>query len=313
MRPRSRAALLVRVKSLLSVTANESIDAPLISRLALSIESYSARELWFAAAMVHGELPTNQIIRRLRRVRELDSGWAAVSYLMSCMPSGARGRDSWPLTIAGAETTVVDVSGLLDTEDHSEQRVLGRRLARDLARATRVVPVTWTANQRAFRSLTSSEVMQLGLETDGEVLDRLIVPFLSHYVLVGIVVRPRAGERLIAMGDASSNLTVSVGYSLNELFSAENFERQMGEERFAWHVAAQRSLDHLVVFDRAAEVQFRGWKRMLPAIGVAGPQIHRVESAREFDVDGFLQIVTAIAQSLRAVESTLNNDNDWIS
>lgn len=272
--PALRSAMTERTTILLEATGRADVTGSTVARLAAVIGDYSVSDLWLTFAIVHAELPPPHLVRRLRRVRELDGPFAAVQFLIENLPDTRR-RDPVPtVSVVGVGTVLMDVTGLLPGDLVSEGRGAGRRFARAWNPLSSVLPVTWSASRRALRALTADEARSLGIEPKVPPVGDVVVPNGATYVLLGTIDKPRSSERLIALGAVSGNATASIGYGLRQLIGSEAYERQMGEERFSWHVAAQRSLQHLAVIGDSVIEQYRGWERMLPAIGLTGPTLH---------------------------------------
>jgi hypothetical protein len=270
--PAAREAARERIATVLRTTGRPASGKP-IDDLVTAFESFDRAEFWLALAVLHGELPVASELRRIRRLRELDGAWAALGRTLRLAASG---RHYPTVTVVGAETTLLDVTGLLPEHAAHEGRGIARTIAREWGAIDGVVPVTWTAGGRSLRALTPAEASSIGLPAPHFDSALVLVPHDSAYVLIGTVDKPRSSECLIALGQVSRNATSSVGYGLRPLVSSQAYTRQEGEERFSWHVAAQRSFAHLAVVGDAVIEHYRGWEQMLPAIGLTGPVLHDV-------------------------------------
>jgi len=270
--PSARAAARERVNTVLTTLGSPTTGKPL-DDLAAAFEHYDRAELWLALAVLHGQLPAPSELRRIRRLRELDGAWAALNRTLRLASSGGR----YPtVTVVGADTTLLDVTGLLPADAALEGRGVARRLAREWSAVSSVVPVTWGPARLSLRALTADEASSIGLVAPTLNAADVLVPHDSTYVLVGTVDKPRSSECLIALGQSSRNATSSVGYGLGQLVGVQAYARQEQEERFSWHVAAQRSFQHLAVVGDNVIEHYRGWEQMLPAIGLTGPQLHEI-------------------------------------
>jgi hypothetical protein len=281
--PRGRAVLAARLRSLLAAVGTPApagaSTADLVDRLAALLGAPApapgsaapgdaAATAWLAAATVHAELPLPAGLRRLQRLMQLDGPWAGVQHLLDALPDRRRG--DLPAVVAGR---VVDVTGLLG-DGAAPGREVGRRLAIAWSGDPDVVLVTWTSDARALRRLDAAEAERLGVAS-GPAAGEPIVPARdAAYLLVGAVVRPRAAERLIALG-GSGIATAGIGVGLGPLLDHDAHRMPEGAEaRFSWHLAAQRTFGRLAVLgDDAVLRQYAGWKVMLRAIGVVGPEL----------------------------------------
>jgi hypothetical protein len=268
--PAAKRALRAGIDSALTMTVATVSRSPL-SDFSQAISRFDPAELWFATAAVRGELPTSADLRRTRRLLELDGPWAAIERIVAHRPTTAH-----PLAVTEPNAVVLDVTGLLPGSEMHDGLGVGRQLVRNWAENPDVIPVTWHGQATSLRALTGEEANALRVPAPRYDSAAVILPWQARYCLVGTVDKPRSGERLIALGRESNNITSSIGYGLNPLVSVEAYVRQEGEERFSWHVAAQRSFDNLVVVGDSVFEHYVGLEQMLPAIGVTGPTLHNV-------------------------------------
>lgn len=268
--PSAKRACMAGIDRALQVTGATVARSPL-SDFARAISHFDPAELWFATAAVRGELPTAADLRRTRRILELDGPWAAIERIVAHRPPSAN-----PVVVTDENAVVLDVTGLLPGNEMHDGLGVGRQLVRHWAESPAVVPVTWHDSHTSLRALTGEEANALGVPAPRYDTASVIVPWRARYCLVGTVDKPRSSERLIAVGRESNNATSSIGYGLNPLVSVEAYVRQEKEERFSWHVAAQRSFDDLVVVGGGVFEHYLGLEQMLPAIGVTGPKLHNV-------------------------------------
>jgi len=267
--PAARRAARERVLTVLEATGRPSTGRAL-DDLALAFASFDRAELWLALAVLHGELPAASELRRVRRIAELDGPWAALQRTLTVAATGG----VYPsVRVVGSGTTLLDVTGLDSSNTETQGRAIARSLASEWVTAEGVLPVMWTANRKALRALTAEEAAELGYPAPSVSASEILVPHDAAYVLVGTVDKPRSSEGLIALGQSSRNATASIGFGLGRLIGAEAYRRQEGEERFSWHVAAQRSFNTLVVVGDGIMEHYRGWERMLPAVGFEGPKL----------------------------------------
>jgi len=266
--PAARRAARERVLTVLETTGRPSTGRAL-DDLAAAFATFDRSELWLALAVLHGELPAASELRRIRRLTELDGPWAALQRTLTLAATGG----SYPLVrVIGPGTTLLDVTGVQAGASTNGGEV-AQRLASEWATAPGVVPVTWTASRKALRALTPQESIELGYPAPSLSAEEILVPHNAAYVLVGTADKPRSSECLIALGQSSDNATASIGFGLGPLIGPEAYRRQEAEERFSWHVAAQRSFGTLVVVGSGIMEHYRGWERMLPAVGFAGPKL----------------------------------------
>ncbi|WBU37777.1 hypothetical protein [Homoserinibacter sp. YIM 151385] len=275
--PRRRRALGARSRLLLEAVGRP-VSRPALGALLSALEALDESELWLALAVLHAELPTPSQVRRLRRSRELDGGWGALDQLLEDAPR-RRGERGAPVPVrVVSDVVLMDVTGLLPGDSVAPGLGAARQLARAWSREAGILPVAWGGSRRRLRELEDEERRAIGLAAPaGRLLgatETALVPHRAAYLLVGAVQLPRSAERIIALGESSANRSGSVGYGLGPLLRAEEHPPQKGEARFSWHLAAQRSLERLVVLGDGDTREYEGWRRMLSAVGRPGPELH---------------------------------------
>ena len=298
--PQLKRATVLRVGTLLTAHGETPTGKPL-NDLARVIGSWDSAGLWLAAAVIRGALPLSSAVRRVRRVMELDGPWAAIDALLTLDGDSWRRGDPVPsVSIVGKDTVLLDVTGLLLDDEPQEGRGAGRKLAREWSQYSGVELVTWADDTRNLRAINAAEASIIGVNEPSIDSNEALVPHGSTYVLVGIVDRPRLSERIIALGAISGNTTGSVGYGLGPLIDSQAYKRPEGDRRFAWHLAAQRSLEQLAILGgHEIADHYRGWEIMLPALGLEGPQLH------EFALPGDAPAVDSWSELARTVGSSI--------
>jgi hypothetical protein len=245
-----------------------------LARLASELERGGVPETWLALAVLNGTLPGSELVSRVRRRLQLDGGWAAIDEILR-----VRGdlfhRDAPEVSLARG-VALIDVTGLTD----GSVRLLGRGAALATVRQWSERPearlVVWTAGGDNLRPITAAEASQLGVEVPADRGDAVLVPWQSSYLVAGIVDDPDRAERAIALGTFSGNSGGTLGFGLDPVLNAEDEPYYTGPLRYAWHLAVVRALPRLVAGSPRAELEYRGWKRMLPAVGLEGPDIRAV-------------------------------------
>lgn len=242
-----------------------------LAALAATLPGRDTAELWLTYSVVSARFPRPTEVRRLRRLLELDGGWAAIASLLHGLPHRYDPRFR-PAPVAFATGLALDVTGLAAPGVNDEGREAGRRLLREWGdRVT--LPVVWAADGRTLRGLSAEECDALDLAVPAVSLAGSVVIPSAGYALLGTADLPRNAERLIALGQYAGFPTASVGYGIGPLVHGERYATTEGAERFTWHLAAQRSFERLVAVGADTPRQYSGWKRMLTAVGIPGPDI----------------------------------------
>lgn len=261
----SRHNILERVAQAVALVESLPSGAVATRNLSDHLARFVPADFWITLAVVLDRLPVPSEVRRLNRAFQLDGVEGVVRNLRS--RAAVRG-DRRPRIITDVD--IVDVSGIAGGSAHGSE--FARRLVVGWI-AGGALPVLWTDDGRGMRLLTPLEADALGVPRAAAGSGEIVVPYRSRYVLAGGVTRPRSAERIIALGLYSENQSGSVGYGLAPLLDPPPIEdRHDGEDRFSWHLAAQRSLERLAVVG-APEREYRGWVQMLAAVGLTGPRI----------------------------------------
>jgi len=255
-----------------------------LEQLADALPGLAVPELWLVLATLHGEMPRPTQVRRLRRIMELDTAWDAIVFLLRTLPDRRDPRARPSAVAISAGVTHVDVTGLFTDDNVVAGRDSGRQILREWSRSRSFVPITWDDEGRGWRAITVDERRDLGLEVvpgTNALESVVLVPHAGTYILLGTVDEPRAAERLIGFGQYAGQASGTVGYGIDQLVAPEDHEEREGTSRFTWYLAAQRSADVLVAVGDGAASQYRGWLRMLSAVGVVGPSIVTVARPEE--------------------------------
>jgi hypothetical protein len=270
--PAQRKRFNARVDLLLERIGTSAFNAvpDRLARLAMELEHGGDAESWLSLATLAGSLPDGELVARVRRRIAVEGGTAGIDEIVGF--HGNRLRKVPDLSIVDGGV-LIDVSGLA----HGGARVFGRGAAiatvRRWARRQEAQLVTWTPRGDALRRLTVEESTVLGVGDGVGIPGELVVPWKSRYLLAGIVDSPGSADRAIALGTFSGNAGGTLGFGLDPVFNAEAEAYYNGPLRYSWHLAVVRSLPHVVAGSERAGIEYRGWKRMLSALGIAGPDI----------------------------------------
>jgi hypothetical protein len=242
-----------------------------LARLASELERGGVRETWLALAALNGALPGSELVVRVRRRLQLDGGWAAIDEILRAR-AAVRHHEAAEVSLA-VGVALIDVTGLID----GSIRLVGRGAALATVRLWSQRPeaqlVVWTAAGESLRPISAEEASHLGVEASAHRGDEVLVPWRSSYLLAGIVDDPDRADRAIGLGTYSGNGGGTLGFGLDPVLNAEDEPYYNGPLRYAWHLAVVRSLPRLVAGSPRAGVEYGGWKRMLPAVGLDGPDI----------------------------------------
>ncbi|HEY4268849.1 MAG TPA: hypothetical protein VGM94_11725 [Galbitalea sp.] len=273
-RRRQWDARVAMVVAAIETDGNGSAARTGLGGLASELERGGVRETWLALAVLGGALPGSELVVRVRRRLELDGGWAAINEILAAR---AKIRHQGTVEVSLAHhLALIDVSGLVD----GSIRLVGRGAAIATVRQWSQRPearlVVWTSRGDNLRPITAAEAAHLDVDAPVGRADEILVPWQSSYLLAGIVDDPDRADRAIALGVYSGNGGGTLGFGLDPVLNAEDEAYYNGPRRYAWHLAVARSLPRLVAGSTRAGLEYQGWKRMLPAVGLDGPDIRVV-------------------------------------
>src|SRR5690606_28579295 len=139
------------------------------------------------------------------------------------------------------------------------------------------VPVTWTEDFGAMCELNELERSRIDQrEASGdEVAERaptpLVVPWGATILVPELAAEPARSRRMRALARFTANRTGVIGFDCVPLTSAETTAEGFSQV-FATSLTAVRHFDVVATISEAAATEYRGWRRMLEAVGLTGPR-----------------------------------------
>ena len=253
------------------------------ARLVASLHPSRPDLLWLVVAVVGARLPRSSHIERLLRELVLDGAEATLERILH--------EHATDLSRARTRRVRV-VSGTLVDVHHTSRTGIAtgiQRVSRELVRrweadpGHEVVLVGWSDGLDSLRLLAPAErrtalgaraagdpaPSQVHLQADD---DAVVVPWGARYVLPELALEPERTSRLRAMARWSGTRCSAVGFDCVPITSSETTD-VMVSEHFANNLAALRHFDHVVAISESAAREYRGWCRMLSAIGESGPRV----------------------------------------
>jgi glycosyltransferase involved in cell wall biosynthesis len=263
--------------------------ADLADALAGVVDPRDRGHVWLALAVLSGRLPDRTTVIEAARAGEFDDGmsvWAAVA-AQTTDESAA-----WEVRVATDEV-LADVAHTSSTSlTTGIQRVARETTRRWLARHA-CTPVSWTVGFEAIRELTPVERARIEsavAHTGDEAAPAtsVVVPWRATCLVPELAAEPERSSRFLALAELTPNRTGVIGFDCVPITSAET--TQLGFAGvFAGNLAAVRHFDRVAAISDAAATEYSGWRSMLSAIGVPGPQIRSVplpvEAAEPTDDD----------------------------
>ena len=246
------------------------------------LEPARAGDAWLTLALLTAELPEVPDVQRLQRAIRLDGALTAVRPLL--LRAGLRE------TLAGRAPAVVEVSSAVVVDVAHTAQTARTGLNTGIQRVTRetvrrwqdrhdLVLVGWVDGLRALRRLDPGECRQAltggsRARRPGEqpTLGTVLVPWRGTYLLPELAPERERTLRIMALARHAGCRTGNIGYDCVPISSAETTDLNVSEA-FAGYLAAARHLDRVAAISSAAAQEYLGWRHMLRAIGVAGPEI----------------------------------------
>ncbi|WP_309134389.1 glycosyltransferase family 1 protein [Cellulomonas sp.] len=269
-----RCATLVRTAGVVEVpqAPDDLRDAVLAS-----VRDGRAETAWLALAVLTGVLPDVATPLELARRVQLDGP----QVLLDAALARFSPDDDRPVVVAAPDEIVVDVF-----QTARLPRSTGiQRVSRALARAWHARPgvrlVGWDDTQTTVVDLTEDEIRCL--LTDGSAPPgpppgfrrTVVVPYRATYVLPELAVGPDLTPRLQALAVYSGSRTGAVGFDCVPLTAAET-TRPGTPSHFAGSLSALKHVDRVAAISASAAGEYRGWRTMVGASGLGGPDVVEV-------------------------------------
>lgn len=277
--PLQRLTLLVEtLEDVLRVSGASREE--LIERAGAAVEAHGDSGLWLLLAVVQAELPERDAVIATRRVREADGGIAAVRTVLDT-PHGR--RRSAPIHVVRG-TVVVDVHDTARTALATGiQRVARNTVAAWRLRHTFIM-VGWDAGFHSLCELSSEQIRNVigGPATTARSSHpvEIVIPWNSTYLLPELAIESSRTRRMQALAEYSGNATGVIGFDTVPLTSGETTGGGM-PAAFARNLRVVAEMSRVAAISEAAAVEYRGWRDMLPSVGLIGPDVRAIGLASE--------------------------------
>ena len=253
------------------------------------VDPQDRSQVWLALAVLTARLPLEDTVLEAARAAELDGG-GALADAVAAETTAHSAR--WSVRVATG-TTLVDVAHTASTTLSTGIQRVAREATRRWLRDHDCEALSWTQDFEAPRELTDVELGRIVSARAAEQdlpseQTTVVVPWRARYLVPELAAEPQRSARLRALARFSGNRTGAIGFDCVPLTSAET--TQLGFAGvFAGNLSAVRWFDRVVTISEAARTEYRGWTRMIGAIGVPGPQLETVllpvEAPDPADVD----------------------------
>jgi hypothetical protein len=238
---------------------------------------------WLALAVLQAQLPLPQDVERFARSVRTDGAPAALAELLSRWSTLHRLDPG--LAVEVTSGTVVDVhSTVTHARNTGIQRVTRETVSRWDHPGMRLV--AWRPGLTGLRDLTAREhllvdpvsaptAMRDEPVTPPPLPGVVVVPWQGTFLMPELALEQERTARLRALALWSGSTTGAIGFDCVPITSSETTDAGISEY-FADNLAALRHFGSVVAISEAAATEYRGWRRMLASIGVAGPAVHAV-------------------------------------
>lgn len=291
---RYRSALKSRMRTVVECLHTESAsadDAALYSQLCSVLEAGAQRSAhWLAISVILASLPTSNSLATFARACELDGADSALADLLERTFDAE--QEPSPNLLSPVEIVrngvCVDV-WLTSKADVATgiQRVV-RELTRRWDDSRSITLVGWTDDQTALRLLTETEHLRaltgstgraaaaesatLDSALTGLPLPTIVVPWGGVLVEPELVGDPPRALRLMGLAQHSNVELSVIAYDTVPVSSAETANDGVSGS-FAKYLSALKHSTRLAADSQSAAGEFVGFRRMLRAQGLPGPDI----------------------------------------
>lgn len=249
-------------------------DLPqLVTALGELVDAHDRSEIWLALAVLTGRLPSESLVLETARSSEFDPGALVEAVRRETTPESAKWR-----VVVERDKTLVDVGDTSrSTAATGIQRVV-REVSKRWIAIDSVRFAGWTAEWESLRDLEAAELARVERGTartedeDEVIADVVIVPWRTTYLLLEVSAEPPRSERNRALARFAGGRAVGLCYDLIPVTSSETSTPGMTGV-FANYMAALKYFARLSTISRATAVEYLGWRQMLSAAGLTGPEI----------------------------------------
>lgn len=243
-------------------------------------------EVWLALAAVSGQLPVDSTVTEVRRRAEFDGPVSLLDAIAAGSTTDTLRREV--RIVVGA--VVVDVHHTAHTDLATGIQRVARETVRRWRSEHELQMVAWIDHFHAFRTLSARETERMdgvaatvrGDEerlTEAEDRERseatIIVPWRCTYVLPELVADRERNKRILALARKAQCRTGAIGFDCIPVTSGDTSADRV-PDYFADHLATVRHFDRITTISGAAGEEYGGWRTMLAAIGMKGPDIRPI-------------------------------------
>lgn len=275
-----RSAVTDRLRILLDAlgtpAAGDASTAELLQSTNLALTPFDARRAWLALAVLTAALPASEDVLDAVRTAEADGLPALLRPLVrSDLLTRLFDTHTPPQVEVVRDAVLVDVDHTAKVSFATGIQRVTRETVRRWVGRHEITLVGWHSDRAALRRLTPAEARRAcsgGPAVTDPDPGPVLIPVNCSYVLPELATEPSRTTALLSLGRHSGSRMSVIGYDLCPITVPETTGPGM-PAAFARNLAAMRYADAVATISEAAAVEYRGWARMLPQIGIAGPTV----------------------------------------
>lgn len=262
------------IRALLPETVPAETETARRRQLVEGIPRPDDAEAWLMLSVLGAGLPLSSEVRAARRLARQRGTAALLTSLSRARLRSGGGLRREVEVVAGA--VLVDVQDTVTTRIGTGVQRVAREVALDWSKRDNVQLVGWTASRTALVRVDAERVrarLARGVFGKGS-----IVPWGGHFVLAETTTETARSARIQAIAEYSSASTSMIAYDAIPLTIAETTGPGMPGV-FLKYLAAAARMHMVAAISEATAVEYRGWRRMLAAAGIPGPEVVTVPLA----------------------------------
>lgn len=275
----AQQAATARLRTLAGTLAQDAGSGDVGQRLQAAVDGGRHDLVWLCLAVLHGRLPDEQAVLEAWRHADLEGASALLARELRSLAHAV----ALPDVEVVRERVVVDVdrTAKFDTAT-GIQRVVRELVSRWAADRDCDLLAWWgehTGVQRLSqlqhdRATATVRVPATHLP-DEDQRRPAVVPWRCTWVLPELSVEAPRNDRLRALARFASNRLVVLGHDCIAIGSAETTDNGVAGD-VAWYLSAVKHAAVVAATSRASTQEFRGFRAMLSAQGLAGPEVVEV-------------------------------------
>ncbi|MGX7680720.1 glycosyltransferase family 4 protein [Jatrophihabitans sp. DSM 45814] len=281
---RRRDALRARIGTILAALGAprevaESLDSKtLLAALASRLEASDASEHWLALSVISGRNVLQREVLNATRTTMLDGALETLSpLLVAPRLELLRGDQRWPTVEVVSNAVLVDLQHTSQTTFATGIQRVARETARRWAENHDVVLVGWSNRYDHLRRLSADEQQRalFGRRTstnDHRPESTVLIPWKSTLLIPELGAEPPRTRSVGSIAEFSRGTVSAIGFDCVPITSAETVAAGMGGA-FSLNLAAMAKSARIATISHGAAVEYVGWRDMLQAAGIAGPDI----------------------------------------